>query len=280
MKVTGLPHMLVRAHCVSRLAGLGRGMLHCHADSLTAPLRGGLGLARPSYLFLQACTRCRATPFATAHPRTFGQLTKDEHDTLLAEVRDQASPAAEGVPPPLLALQEKTSARSLHRVAAIICRTTLVEFQGNGDSAVQARLQAREDLVDPSDETEQAAPMPSQVDERRRNYKEHGEPLPNFDPSPEQTAAKSARIPLEPNSLLTPVWQMFSEKAPPSISCKRTGRTCPWKFIGRPRWKRGSRAGACTKPSRSCSVWTTTIRTHVSPLRLRSRPVVREFPEA
>ena len=35
---------------------------------------------------------------------------------------------------------------------------------------------------------------------------------------------------------------------------------------------RGSRVGACAKPSCSCSVWTTTIQTHESPPRLRSRP--------
>ena len=122
-------------------------------------------------------------PLVTAH------LTEGEHNALLAEVRVQASLTAEGVQPRPLTLQEKTSARSLCRVAA--WKTS--------------------NFIDPSDETEFAAPTPSQVDSWYRNYKalKHDAPLPSFDPHAEQTSSTSAHIVPSRRFASDNVWQMF-----------------------------------------------------------------------
>ena len=69
----------------------------------------------------RACQQVRGVG---QHPRASGELTEDEHSALLDEIRVQASQAVEGVLPHWPTLQEKTSARSLYRVAAWTCRTS------------------------------------------------------------------------------------------------------------------------------------------------------------
>ena len=126
------------------------------------PSRIGSGSARPSYL-VHAGKCVPDNALATAHPRTIGSPRRTR--TKLAETRDQTSPAAEGVLPLLLTLQEKTS-RSLYRVATCMCKTTSHERRTveTAFSKPDFKHLKTSNLTDPSDKTELAAPMPSQVD--------------------------------------------------------------------------------------------------------------------
>ena len=183
----------------------------CHADHRFEPL----------FLAGRHHAVCRAQHH---HPtRTpLGSSRKTNNNP----VRVQSSPAAQGVSPRPLALQEKTSARSAYRVAAWICKTTPRELRGTETALSEPdydRLKTS-NLVDPSDETECAAPMPSQL------HAWCGNSAPNFDPSPEQTAATSTRFleltlgPYAHFSQLTPFGRRFQKRAPPSILAFAGGR--------------------------------------------------------
>ena len=107
----------------------------------------------------------------------------------------------------------------------------------------------------------------------------HGEPLANYDPSSEQTAAMSARIvnfSLETHpdfSLLTPHGRRLQKRLRHwSWLLQEDGPYLPVEVPGPASWEDGSLAGACMKPSCSCFARTTTTQTRVSPHRLLSRP--------
>ena len=91
LRVAGLPCTLIRVHCVSKLEGPCCGVSYCHAHHQVEPL----------LLFGRHCAEDRDqhvlaykydvhdVTLATAHPRTIGELTEDERNTLLAEIRAQ-----------------------------------------------------------------------------------------------------------------------------------------------------------------------------------------------
>ena len=109
-------------------------------------------------------------------------------------------------------MQTRGPATSAPPAAAAASTTPLAKFEGK-------RIKTS-NVIDPTDETELAAPGPGQIDIWYANYKalKHGEPLPEYDPSPEQVAALSARIlqfGLEPYadfSVLTPYGRRFQKR--------------------------------------------------------------------
>ena len=159
----------------------------------------------------------------------------------------RAGPAAEGVLPRPLTLQEKTLARSLHRLAAWMCKTTPHDFR-TAETALSKphckRLKT-DNLIDPSDETERACRL------RSMRGTETTRPRSTANRSPTSTHLQNR-----------PTFAIDAG------SCRGTGRSCLCKSLGQPHGKCGSRVGACAKPCCSCSVWTMRIQSHVSPLRL------------
>ena len=101
VKVAGLRCMLVRAHCVSELARPRRGVLHSNAGHVFEPLFFSgrhCAVARGQHdhpIVLASKYEVQDNTLATAPLRAIGELTEDEHNTLVVEIRVQASPAAE-----------------------------------------------------------------------------------------------------------------------------------------------------------------------------------------
>ena len=77
---------------------------------------------------------------------------------------------------------------------------------------------------------------------------------------------------LEPYAVFAPLANVFRNVSATILgSYRRTGPTCRWRFRGRLLGRDGSLAAACTKPSCSCSAWTTITQTRASTPRPLSR---------
>ena len=192
------------------------------------------------------------------HPRAAGEITESEHNELLGTVRVKATVAeGETVPDPRpLTLFQKTGLRSMWRVAVYVCTPRATEVVPEPQEKVikpEGRKLKTSNLIDPTDETEIAAPSSSQVDVWYANYKaiKYGEPLPEFDPSPEQIAALSARImkfgqePYTDFSLLTPYGRRFQKRLRHRRTALTSPSMCRAQHLGRP----GRPAGRCSRVS-------------------------------
>ena len=214
---------------------------------------------------------------------------------MLAEILVEPSPATEGGPLPRpLTLQEKSSATSLYRVAAWICKTTPHELKGTETALSQPdckRLNTSN--LHPPFRRDRACCIDAVsvrcVVQKLQDMK-HGEPFPNFDASPEQTAAMSLWSPKVADfPALTPLGRHFQKRPPPSIQAPAwDGSYWPVEFLGLVVWE-ASKVALARVRSHLCSysAWTATIQTRVCPHRLRSkptsatsRPSLRQFPEA
>ena len=244
VKVAGLRCMLVRAHCVSELARPRRGVLHSNAGHVFeplfffwAPLRGGSGSARSSYRTCQQVRGARQHPrhcFPARHWRAHGR--RAQH----VSCRDPrpSQPGCGVRPRPVDSARED--------FGAIVVPRPGVDLQDDAARAVQARLQALEDLR-PHRPFRRDACCTDAVSGRRLV-----QPRPNFDPKsrtdgrhvsscPEDRSGARCRL------LASDPLQTLPEKG----SVQEDGSHLPVEVVAPATWETWE---WCSKPCCSCSV--------------------------